>query len=109
MVKVHFAKKASSPRTRRYFPGMSTQTTPKRLFSAHAEVFPFNSKAFKAAHPLLRARGGISKLHRALAHIAASSPRTRRYFLAHGLHATYHHLFSAHAEVFPRLAPRTSS
>ena len=73
---------ASSPRMRRYFqtpgfPGVSSRSSPRmrryfhpqvaephhrRLFSAHAEVFPCSRSITPPAPTLLRACGGISYL-----------------------------------------------
>ena len=72
----------SSPRTRRYFQVQSDGATVDRLFSAHAEVFPY-----VARHDGARRR---------------SSPRTRRYFPYSRPCPASKGLFSAHAEVFPR-------
>ncbi|VFB06053.1 Uncharacterised protein [Corynebacterium striatum] len=73
------------------------------LFSAHAEVFPTSLPTFAAFRALLRARGGISDFLRGFEEKAGSSPRTRRYFQVVGNFVDSVALFSAHAEVFPRI------
>ena len=97
-------QRLSSPRTRRYFLADLVDGQQGQLFSAHAEVFPHRAKnpAFQAS--LLRARGGISTLERLSDNAIPSSPRTRRYFPVTLTPESYPRLFSAHAEVFPRLS-----
>ena len=91
----------SSPRTRRYFlrPGASPRR--RRLFSAHAEVFPCRTYSTRSSPPLLRARGGISHVIPIEEAARISSPRTWRYFQRGRRRHPSRDLFSAHAEVFP--------
>ena len=91
----------SSPRTRRYFPHRHRGGAAAALFSAHAEVFPIRPGWSFDDLTLLRARGGISIATSLRSGKAASSPRTRRYFLAGRIAKGVRILFSAHAEVFP--------
>ena len=53
----------------------------RKLFSAHAEVFPSPPHSHLKGTPLLRARGGISTAFQVDHLHPRSSPRTRRYFL----------------------------
>ncbi len=53
----------SSPRTRRYFRRLTSDIVRIKLFSAHAEVFPFTTRPTDYYATLLRARGGISWTH----------------------------------------------
>ena len=92
---------SSSPRTRRYFRDQSGLGERATLFSAHAEVFPASRPTNTRPAPLLRARGGISKVAKAWVRWLSSSPRTRRYFPLHPRGCSWAALFSAHAEVFP--------
>ena len=55
---------------------------------------------------LLRARGGISFCLPGCERSTSSSPRTRRYFLIENGEVIQATLFSAHAEVFPKLGWR---
>ena len=71
----------SSPHTRRYFQEPKIFLDFKKLFSAHAEVFPSLAPASSIPLPLLRTRGGISHNHTNQGAVPV--------------------LFSAHAEVFP--------
>ena len=91
----------SSPHTRRYFLVLSTELKLKRLFSAHAEVFPHIKAGRPGARPLLRTRGGISIMLIMSQMPTASSPHTRRYFQEIDMENDPEVLFSAHAEVFP--------
>ena len=91
----------SSPRTRRYFHHLKLRRISKILFSAHAEVFPNFPWAATRGLPLLRARGGISKVGHVGGVKVDSSPRTRRYFHRQDRSWLSDRLFSAHAEVFP--------
>src|SRR5699024_2546843 len=72
----------SSPHTRRYFPGAVAMALVWRLFSAHAEVFPWSGGNGSGMAPLLRTRGGISKNQPWAKYEPPSSPHTRRYFPA---------------------------
>ena len=92
----------SSPRTRRYFTMYLAAPYVGRLFSAHAEVFPWSPVAMTTAGTLLRARGGISAPNDLDTIYELSSPRTRRYFRQHRPNGRRVRLFSAHAEVFPK-------
>ena len=56
---------------------------------------------FLSETPLLRARGGISRILNHVSDLVTSSPRTRRYFLEPLWMTPLARLFSAHAEVFP--------
>ena len=91
----------SSPRTRRYFQRLPRARVHALLFSAHAEVFLIQGANPGTRSTLLRARGGISGSVRSGKTYTCSSPRTRRYFHHPPRHRRIHHLFSAHAEVFP--------
>ena len=91
----------SSPRMRRYFQPPSGSATALRLFSAHAEVFPTPGLLQVGTGTLLRACGGISINISPDESPAHSSPRMRRYFHRPRAAPIAHHLFSAHAEVFP--------
>ena len=71
------------------------------LFSAHAEVFPYQCHPQHPAASLLRTRGGISCSGLVTHEIKSSSPHTRRYFRGRPCIARRACLFSAHAEVFP--------
>ena len=91
----------SSPHTRRYFRRWYQNRLRVALFSAHAEVFPGQCHSRWRGQSLLRTRGGISELNKALAELGTSSPHTRRYFRRRLLLCRAWLLFSAHAEVFP--------
>ena len=93
----------SSPRTRRYFLCMRLICLMVCLFSAHAEVFPTVAQNLLNTATLLRARGGISHAVHYKNSRLPSSPRTRRYFQLRSNPPMGCNLFSAHAEVFPRL------
>ena len=93
----------SSPHTRRYFRVSTRCVSLVTLFSAHAEVFPRPGANTGTNPPLLRTRGGISNLANLPRGNLISSPHTRRYFHGSARVKNYASLFSAHAEVFPRL------
>ena len=96
----------SSPRTRGYFRGVRPLYYLKRLFPAHAGVFPESHTRPAMPVTLPRARGGISAALAAPITTPASSPRTRGYFqAAYGVKETVE-LFPAHAGVFPAVAFR---
>src|SRR5699024_7093056 len=61
------------------------------------------------AGSLLRTRGGISDVEVVLNGSPVSSPHTRRYFPGAVAMALVWRLFSAHAEVFPRIDPGLST
>ena len=94
----------SSPHTRRYFQQLIVLFGTRRLFSAHAEVFPARFMQMPRRLPLLRTRGGISGWSITLNVHWISSPHTRRYFLKVRFLRNTSQLFSAHAEVFPGLS-----
>ena len=96
----------SSPRMRRYFLLYRRRSQARRLFSAHAEVFPRRRNRMTLFFALLRACGGISYEGAAKKLMTASSPRMRRYFLRLHSRNRENLLFSAHAEVFPDLTSR---
>ena len=94
----------SSPHTRRYFQAAGNVGKAAFLFSAHAEVFPWESQKPLRGRSLLRTRGGISDALTPGAYYTASSPHTRRYFLFDTCRRLFKALFSAHAEGFPTSA-----
>src|SRR5699024_2546844 len=81
----------------------------RALFSAHAEVFPMLKLSLTVVQSLLRTRGGISLERWQWLWYGASSPHTRRYFPGAVAMALVWRLFSAHAEVFPKINPGLST
>ena len=90
----------SSPRTRRYFRSASRLCAHRRLFPAHAGVFPDRPHRRPTRWSLPRARGGISNHPAFTSRPVGSSPRTRGYFRDWPAVRHHHHLFPAHAGVF---------
>ena len=99
----------SSPRTRRYFRSASRLCAHRRLFPAHAGVFPVAFGETTKIPSLPRARGGISEAWAFDQVSGHSSPRTRGYFHIGEGATLWDLLFPAHAGVFPRLASRQAS
>ena len=91
----------SSPRTRRYFRSASRLCAHRRLFPAHAGVFPDRPHRRPTRWSLPRARGGISRGLWRNTENTISSPRTRGYFRGVGIRSSIRALFPAHAGVFP--------
>ena len=91
----------SSPRTRGYFRDYSRIVRARRLFPAHAGVFPLPSVSADCVEALPRARGGISVRAQMAEYQRFSSPRTRGYFRVERVAPPACSLFPAHAGVFP--------
>ena len=102
-------KPSSSPRTRGYFRGRVSIRFRRRLFPAHAGVFPQTESSDRRERTLPRARGGISNTCQPARNIPRSSPRTRGYFPVSEAHISPRHLFPAHAGVFPVCAARLAA
>ncbi len=91
----------SSPHTRGYFLHSKRRTRPRRLFPAHAGVFPPSPELYPHEYPLPRTRGGISASKRWKQITDSSSPHTRGYFHTTSAVKRFGLLFPAHAGVFP--------
>ena len=76
----------------------------KRLFPAHAGVFPTTPPSPTTIKTFPRARGGISELASLEEDYGDFSPRTRGYFHDQREDGRHVRLFPAHAGVFPRQA-----
>ena len=90
-----------SPRKRRCFRRKRAEAREKKVFSAQAEVFPWNSLSDSYPQSFLRASGGVSRAHKQLGAVFGFSPRKRRCFPYCMSVYTEVSVFSAQAEVFP--------
>ncbi len=98
-----------SPRKRRCFSRSSCASSPRRVFSAQAEVFLFALDGVEFENGFLRASGGVSTLEGRKTKRLLFSPRKRRCFYPLSLFKIVFSVFSAQAEVFLAVVARIYS
>ena len=89
-----------SPRMRRCFRGLQSNSLQYLVFSAYAEVFPVNELIYPRGVRFLRVCGGVSRLCVARHSRHKFSPRMRRCFSTGDVKSQNISVFSAYAEVF---------
>ena len=91
-----------SPRKRRCFFTHFVTFSPRKVFSAQAEVFPAGIRPSARPPSFLRASGGVSLCHHSENPKYQFSPRKRRCFPPRFRIRLVFSVFSAQAEVFPK-------